>query len=155
MYFGEQLNNTNGEIIYVDFSTTSMQIAQRRAIARNLRNIVWVKNWIEGSRYLGLGSFENVQCSGVLHHLKNPTVGLNVLKDLSLLNGGMGLMVYAQYGRTAVYMLQYLLRLTNENTSSMQKQLLQANVTLNSLPSHHWFVINPLISDHKYGNIGM
>ena len=139
----------------MDFSITSMKIAQRRTIARSLRNIVWVKSWIEGSRYLGLGSFQNVQCSGVLHHLKNPTVGLNVLKELSLLNGGMGLMVYAQYGRTAVYMLQYLLRKMNENTSSMLEQLHIANATIQMLPNHHWFVINQLITDHKSGNIGM
>ena len=139
----------------MDFSITSMQIAQRRAKSRGLRNIVWVQSWIEGSRYFGLGSFENVQCSGVLHHLKSPTVGLNVLKDLSFLDGGMNLMVYAQFGRTAVYMLQYLLRKMNENTSSMLEKLHHTNVTLNALPNHHWFLINQLTIDQRLGNIGM
>ena len=154
VYFGEQLNDTNGEIVYMDFSFASMKITQRRAKARKLRNIIYVNSWIEGIRFYGLGQFKIVQCSGVLHHLKNPSLGLNILKDLSISNGGMDLMVYAQTGRTAIYMLQNLMRRINSKNDSINHQLQNTNKTLNSLPNHHWFKINTLVNDHEDGDIG-
>ena len=155
VYFGEQLNDTNGEIVYMDFSFASMKITQRRAKARKLTNIIYVNSWIEGSRFYGLGQFKIVQSSGVLHHLKNPSLGLNILKDLSVSNGGMDLMVYAQTGRTAIYMLQNLMRRINSKNDSINHQLQNTNKTLNGLPNHHWFKINTLVNDHEDGDIGM
>ena len=81
VFMGEQINHTNGEIVYLDLSIASMRIAQKRAQIRCLRNIIWIHNWIEGLRFLGLGLFEELQCSGVLHHLKRAVYGLNILKD--------------------------------------------------------------------------
>ena len=69
---GEQLNSTNSETMYFDFSKTSMSIAQIRAKSRRLSNIVWVIDWIENLPRLGLGRFDFVGCTGVLHHLKSP-----------------------------------------------------------------------------------
>ena len=71
----EQLNNTNAEIVYLDFSKESMKIAKRRAGFRNLHNIVWVNDRIENIPALGLGKFDLIQCSGTLHHLKDPLEG--------------------------------------------------------------------------------
>ena len=70
VFHAEQLNHTNAEVIYVDFSPTSMQIAQKRAKIRRLKNIIWIQSWIEGIIFLGLGRFQHSQSSGVLHHLK-------------------------------------------------------------------------------------
>ena len=108
VFMGEQLNHTNGEIIYIDFSKTSMSIAQKRARIRNLGNIIWIHSWIEDLRLHGTGVFTELQCSGVLHHLKKPSYGLNILKDGLTENGGMSLMVYARCGRKAIYHLQDL-----------------------------------------------
>ena len=108
---GEQLNHTNGEIVYLDVSAASIDIAQKRTKIRGLRNIIWVHNWIEGVRFLGMGSFEELQCSGVLHHIKFPSYGLNILKDTLTEYGGVGLMVYGKYGRTSVYQMQDLLKM--------------------------------------------
>ena len=79
VFYGEQLNHTNAEVVYVDFSKASMQISQQRARFRKLENIIWIRTWIEGVRYLGIGLFGQSQCSGVLHHLKSPILGLNIL----------------------------------------------------------------------------
>ena len=75
IFYGEQLNHTNAEVVYVDFSTTSMKISQQRACFRKLNNIIWIRTWIEEVRHLGIGLFEQSQCSGVLHHLKTPILG--------------------------------------------------------------------------------
>ena len=72
VFVSEQLRHTNAEIIYLDFSLTSMNISQRRARTRKLENIIWIHGWIEDVRYLGLGLFHELQSTGVLHHLKNP-----------------------------------------------------------------------------------
>ena len=58
VFIGEQLNYTNGDVIYLDFSQTSLNISQKRARARRLQNIIFVRSWIEGIRSLGMGLFE-------------------------------------------------------------------------------------------------
>ena len=126
VFMGEQLNHTNGEIVHLDLSAASIHIAQTRAKIRGLRNIIWSQNWIEGVRFLGIGSFEEVQCSGVLHHIKFPSYGLNILKDSLTNYGGMGLMVYGKYGRTSVYQMQDLLKMINSYQNDIQMELNRA-----------------------------
>ena len=60
---------------------------------------------------LGLGPFDYIDCCGVLHHLPDPAAGVEALLSVLAPGGGMGLMVYAPYGRTGIYMLQEGLRL--------------------------------------------
>ena len=98
VFNAEQLRHTNAEVVYFDFSSASMKISQIRARIRTLNNIIWIHSWIEEFRFLGLGLFKDFQCSGVLHHLKNPLYGLNVLKDQLTSDGGMNIMVYGLYG---------------------------------------------------------
>ena len=43
VFVGEQLNHTNAEIIYLDFSSASMKIAKQRALNRKLSNIIWIR----------------------------------------------------------------------------------------------------------------
>jgi len=155
VFAGEQLNHTNAEVVYLDFSIASMNIAQRRARSRKLSNIIWVRSWIEGVRYLGMGMFEELQCSGVLHHLKSPSLGLNILKDSLISNGKMGLMVYAKYGRTGVYQIQHMMKMINYNVYEIHEEIKNTNDTLNVLPEYNWFLANKRISDHKRGNIGI
>ena len=156
VFYGEQLNHTNAEVVYVDFSKASMQISQQRARFRKLKNIIWIRSWIEGVRYLGIGLYEQSQCSGVLHHLKSPILGLNILKDLLMVGGGMNLMVYAQIGRKAVYQVQQVLKAMKWSSNiGILKELEIANHTLNALPDDHWFHVSSKIGDHKNGNIGI
>ena len=156
VFMGEQLNHTNGEIVYLDLSIASMRIAQKRAQIRCLRNIIWIRNWIEGLRFLGLGLFEELQCSGVLHHLKRPVYGLNILKDALNLSGGLTLMVYGKYGRSAVYQSQHLLKIINTNQVGIEKELSDAMHILQILPERNWFMRRPIpIADHNSGKIGI
>ena len=145
VFFGEQLNHTNAEVVYLDFSIASMHIAQRRAHIRGIRNIIWIQDWIEGVRFLGLSLFHEFQCSGVLHHLKRPSYGLNILKDSLTRFGGMGLMVYAKYGRTAVYQTQDLLKIINSYHGDIEMEIKNAIYILKVLPVQnwfHWFILN-------------
>ena len=155
VFFGEQLNHTNAEVVYIDFSSTSMKISQQRTRFRNLRNIIWINSWIEGIRFLGMGVFESVQSSGVLHHLKIPLLGLNILKDNLTNKGGLHIMVYGKYGRSAIYQTQELFGRVNGNLADLEFELATASQILNVLPHSNWFIQNPLVTDHKEGNIGI
>jgi SAM-dependent methyltransferase len=55
-------------------------------------------------------SFDQIVCTGVLHHLPDPDVGLKALCGVLDPRGAMHLMVYAPYGRTGVTMLQEFCR---------------------------------------------
>ena len=55
-------------------------------------------------------NFDQIVCTGVLHHLADPDSGLAALRSVLKPDGAMHLMVYAPYGRTGVYMLQEFCR---------------------------------------------
>jgi SAM-dependent methyltransferase len=77
IYMAEQLKDKNSEMVYLDFSKPSMEIAQKRG----LTNIKWVYDSILNIPKLNLGKFDYINCTGVLHHLKSPPNGLNILKN--------------------------------------------------------------------------
>ena len=155
MVMAEQLNHTESEVVFLDFSRSSMKVAQGRARARKLKNIVWVTEGIENIQRLNLIKFDFMQCSGVLHHLKSPINGLNILKESLHLVGGIDLMVYGTYGRTGVYQLQHMLKMINYQTNDINDELKNTNIVLNSLPRSNWFKKQEdAIDDHKIGDAG-
>ena len=155
MVMAEQLNHTESEVVFLDFSRSSMKVAQGRARARKLKNIVWVTEGIENIQRLNLIKFDFMQCSGVLHHLKSPINGLNILKESLHLVGGIDLMVYGTYGRTGIYQLQHMLKMINYQTNDIYTELKNTNIVLNSLPRSNWFKKQEDgIDDHKMGDAG-
>ena len=129
-----------------------MQIAQSRARCRELKNIIWIHSWIEAVKYLGVGLFNELQCVGVLHHLKNPSFGLNILKGVLVELGGMDIMVYAKYGRHSLYQIQHLMKLINSNRPGIDMEIENTNSIINLLPIHNWFVLNPAGTDYERSN---
>jgi SAM-dependent methyltransferase len=80
-------------------------------------------------------TFDQIVCTGVLHHLPDPDAGLQALRDVLAPGGVMHLMLYAPYGRTGVYMLQdFCRRLGTQATDEGIRELL---ATLGALPSGH------------------
>ncbi len=145
------------EVVYIDFSKTSMDIAKKRAAYHGITNITWIEDSILNIPDLKLGKFDFFQCSGVLHHLENPDLGIKILSDITKENGGGHIMVYAQYGRTGVYQIQELLRRTGKGIDNRQEEVVSAWEVINSLPSTNWFNRGAdLLSDHKmFGDIGL
>ena len=74
-------------------------------------------------------------CTGVLHHLPDPDVGLRALRDVLRPQGAMHLMVYALYGRTGIYMMQEYCRLLGITTSDTD--LRELGEILQKLPPSH------------------
>ena len=145
----EQLNHTkSSEIVYVDFSKTSMSVSQKKTRLRKTNNTVWINTWIEEIPKLGLGHFEFEICTGVLHHLKDPTRGLKVIREAQSKDGGAALMVYGKHARAATYQIQSLMRLINEKETNMAKEISNTKQILNIIPNYHWFPHGQVIDHH-------
>jgi SAM-dependent methyltransferase len=143
------------EIVYLDLSEPSRKIAQARAEARLLTNVRFCTGSLLDLPAMGLGSFDYIDCCGVLHHLADPAAGLAVLRSALNAGGGMGLMVYGALGRTGVYHLQAALRSIGADAAPAAKLDL-AKRLLRQLPPSNWLVRNPFISDHlKAGDAGV
>ena len=148
----EQLNQSKSETFYLDFSSNSMKIAQIKAKIRGLLNIIWVMDWIESLPQLGIGRFDFISCTGVLHHLKNPQKGLKILSEL---DGAINLMVYGRYGRTGVYHIQKVLRTIIQEDVGIINEIKYAKSVIDILPGGHWFNHFQFQMDKMMGDVGI
>lgn len=157
VYLGEQLKNTKAEIVYLDFSKPSMELAQKRAKNRGLTNIKWVLDSILNLPNIGLGKFDYINVSGVLHHLESPPEGLQCLADSLRPGGGMHIMIYAQYGRTGVYQVQDIMKMVNNGATHRVQEVANGKIIIDSLPTSNWYMRGQdLLADHKkFGDIGL
>ena len=138
IFLAEQLRGTGGRIVALDFSSTSLDIARQRVEARGLTEIVeFVRSPLEAAPTLGIGPFDFVVSTGVLHHLDSPDVGLAALRDVLKPGGGIGVMVYARYGREPVYSMQALMRHLAPSTLPEAERLRILRTTLAALPKDH------------------
>jgi SAM-dependent methyltransferase len=93
----------------IDFSATSVRCTEELKGKYQLNNLQVRQLAIERVGELEV-SFDQIVCTGVLHHLPDPDAGLKALRDVLKPGGAMHLMVYAPYGRTGIYMLQEFCR---------------------------------------------
>jgi SAM-dependent methyltransferase len=121
-------------VVGIDFSATSVRHTQELGQKHQLRNLEVRQLSIERAGELGK-TFDQIVCTGVLHHLADPDAGLKALRTLLKPDGVMHVMVYAPYGRTGIYMLQeFCRRLGIEPTEPGIRDL---SAALNLLPSGH------------------
>ena len=151
----QQLSDAGGvgEIVHLDLSQASSDIAKARAKARKLGNIRFVIGSLLdlADLDLGLGTFDYIDCCGVLHHLADPAAGLRALAAVLADDGGMGLMVYGTYGRTGVYPAQDALKMLAGGDDDTRR-LAIARTLLADLPETNWLKHNPWLADHLHGD---
>lgn len=92
-------------ITAIDCSATSVRCTEELQRKHNLRNLEVYQLPIERVSDLQK-SFDQIVCTGVLHHLPDPGAGLSALRRVLKSDGAMHIMVYAPYGRAGIYMLQ-------------------------------------------------
>ena len=80
-------------------------------------------------------TFDEIVCTGVLHHLANPDASLRGLRDVLNPDGAMHLMVYAPYGRAGIYMLQEFCR--GIGIQASDAEIRDLVVALGALPAGH------------------
>jgi SAM-dependent methyltransferase len=118
----------------IDFSATSVRCTEELKRKYRLDNLELRQLPIERAGELGT-QFDQIVCTGVLHHLANPDAGLQALRGLLKPEGAMHLMVYAPYGRSGIYMLQdFCRRVGIEASEAGIGELVTA---LRSLPAAH------------------
>jgi len=144
IFLAEQLRGHPGEVVYLDISRASMEIAMARARVRKLDNIRWVSGSLLDIPQLDLGCFDYINCSGVLHHLEDPVEGLRVTASALAPRGVLGIMVYAKYGRTGVYHFQELMRLFGGEDTELAEILGVARSLIHSLPNTHTLKCGPI-----------
>jgi len=97
------------QVTGIDFSATSVRCTEALKQKYNLNNLQVRQLSIERAGELE-SSFDQIVCTGVLHHLPDPDAGIRTLRAVLKQDGAMHLMVYAPYGRTGIYMLQEFCR---------------------------------------------
>jgi ubiquinone/menaquinone biosynthesis C-methylase UbiE len=139
------------EIVYLDLSSASRAICEQRAQIRGLRNIRYMTGSLLDLPSMGIGRFDYIDCTGVLHHLPDPTLGLRVLASVLQPEGGIGVMLYGEYGRSGVYQMQQMLRVLAPHDMPTAERLAVARKLLRFLPQTNLFRRNPYINDHISG----
>jgi SAM-dependent methyltransferase len=118
----------------IDFSSTSIRCTEQLKRKHSLDNLQVRQLPIE--RVCDLGKdFDQVVCTGVLHHLADPDAGLSALRKVLKPDGAMHLMVYAPYGRAGIYMLQEFCRRLGIDASD--QGIRDLIVALKTLPRNH------------------
>ena len=140
-----------GEVVYLDLSHASRAIAEARAAARGLTNIGFHSLTIDELPGSDLGPFDYIDCCGVLHHLADPAAGLRALAAVLAPDGGMGLMLYGEYGRVGVYHVQDLLRRLGGQDDTPAEQVALTKRVLKDLPATNWLRRNDGLGDHFEG----
>jgi SAM-dependent methyltransferase len=111
------------QVTGIDLSMTSVRCTEELKRKYNLTNLQVYQLPIDRVTELRT-TFDQIVCTGVLHHLADPDAGLAALRGVLKPDGAMHLMVYAPYGRTGIYMLQEFcrrvgIRATNEGIGDL------------------------------------
>src|SRR5438067_1553907 len=118
----------------IDFSETSVRCTEELKRKYNLANLQVHQLPIERAHELKT-SFDQIVCTGVLHHLADPDAGLRALRGVLAPDGVMNIMVYAPYGRTGIYMLQDFCR--RIGISATDAEIRDLVAALKALPPGH------------------
>jgi SAM-dependent methyltransferase len=122
------------QVTGIDFSATSIRHTEELKRKYNLNNLQVHQLPIERAGKLET-SFDQVVCTGVLHHLADPFAGLKALRAVLKPDGAMHLMVYAPYGRTGIYMLQEFFR--RVGIHAVDEDIRDLTAALRALPPGH------------------
>jgi len=128
------LREPNARVTAIDISETSLNNTRLLQQKHALDNLELRQLSISDVRELGK-SFDQIVCTGVLHHLPDPELGLRALRDVLKPQGAMQIMVYATYGRSGIYMMQAYCRMLGISPSRHELQDLRT--ALNDLPEDH------------------
>lgn len=127
-------NHPQARVTGIDLSSASLAHEAYLKDKHQLSNLTLHQGRLEDITSFGK-EYDFIDVSGVLHHLPDPVSGLRALGSALKPHGTIAIMVYGQYGRTGVYMMQELFRLMglqqNEQGVAMVKQ------TLGALPKDH------------------
>ena len=128
------LMEPDARVVAIDVSETSLRHTRDLQQKHDIQNLQLHRLAIERIAELG-ETFDQIVCTGVLHHLSDPDMGLRALRDVLTRDGAMHIMVYAPYGRAGVYMMQDYCRLLGIGVGDAD--LRDLGQTVQALPVDH------------------
>ena len=128
------LMEPEARVTAIDISETSLRHTSDLQEKHDIRNLRLERLAIERIGELG-ETFDQIVCTGVLHHLSDPDAGLRSLRGVLARDGAMHIMVYAPYGRAGVYMMQDYCRLLG--IGATDAELRELGETVQALPVDH------------------
>jgi SAM-dependent methyltransferase len=128
------LMQPDAQVTAIDLSETSLRHTRELQKKHNIRNLHLHRLAIERIGELGQ-TFDQIVCTGVLHHLSDPDAGLRALRDVLARDGAIQIMVYAPYGRAGIAMMQDYCRLLGIGVGD--EDLRDLGQTVQALPVDH------------------
>jgi SAM-dependent methyltransferase len=128
------LREPGARVTAIDISETSLRHTRDLQQQYGLLNLDLHRLAVEEIRQLGQ-VFDQIVCTGVLHHLPAPDIGLQALRNVLRPDGAMHLMVYAAYGRAGIYMMQEYCRVLGVDAT--EEELRALSITVGALSSDH------------------
>ena len=128
------LREPDARVTAIDISETSLRHTRDLQQKYGLRNLDLHRLAIEQVGELGQ-TFDQIVCTGVLHHLADPDTGLRALRNVLAPGGAMQLMVYAPYGRAGIYMMQDYCRLIG--VGATEEELRDLGAVIGALSADH------------------
>jgi SAM-dependent methyltransferase len=128
------LREPDAHVIAIDISEMGLRHTRELQRKYRLQNLDLHCLAIEDVAKLGR-TFDQIVCTGVLHHLPDPDIGLTSLRSVLAPNGAMHSMVYATYGRAGIYMMQEYCRLLG--IGATQAELNDLGAVIGALSTDH------------------
>lgn len=138
IHYAEEVVGCDTQIVAIDISSASIAIAKARMAKRGLSNVTFHHMSILDLPSAGLGQFDVIESSGVLHHLPDPNAGLAALAPMLKDDGVMSIMVYGQHGRYALYLIQALMKKLTTPEMSRAQKIEMVREFLKQVPASHW-----------------
>jgi SAM-dependent methyltransferase len=115
------MREPDAHVTGIDISEASLRHTCDLQRKYDLRNLDLHRLAVEEVGELGQ-TFDEVVCTGVLHHLSDPDIGLRALRDVLAPDAALHVMVYAAYGRAGIYMMQDYCRLLGVRATNEELQ---------------------------------
>jgi SAM-dependent methyltransferase len=128
------MREPHAQVTAIDISETSLSHSRDLQRKYEVRNLALHRLAIEEVGNLG-EVFDEIVCTGVLHHLPDRDLGLRSLRAVLGQDGALHVMVYAAYGRAGVYMMQEYCRLLGVRAN--EEELRGLGATIGALSDDH------------------
>ena len=143
---GQQLVNVigyqNSKIVAVDLSLTSLAYAKRKIEEIGYKNVEFIQEDILNLKNLNR-KFDVIECSGVLHHMKEPLEGLKVLLELLEPHGFLKLGLYSEISRQHIVRIrEFIKKKKFNNTTKDIRNCREAIIKQNEDPLLHKVIHN-------------